>query len=569
MVRYQIPLDDLGVSGGDTFTFDVVACGESSGDPGLDHLSNPSISTPDGWTPSVPGPYRSYTVSTITVDPPQSIAGAFTLEETEDKIDAIQAMLSSEAYMGSFSNGTMDYGFDNGDFNASFTWPDSYSANNPWNWGIKPYIEARTTSLRNTVAATSDLPELYVNEMLAFNCTGQTDEAGDYEDWVEIYNGGNSSVDLGGMYLTDDPGEPKKWQFPSPTVVPAGGFVVVWCDDEALEGSMHASFKLSMSGEGVGIYHDDAHRNVLIDYLSYPEMVGDVSFGRYPDGGDDVELFTALTPGSANDNGGGPIPEPDPVLAIFINEWMAKNDSFMEDPDDPDSWEDWVELYNDEEFAVDMSGMYLTDNLGDKTKYQIPDGVTIPAKGFLYFWTDDDDEQGPLHTNFKLSVDGEEIGLFDSRSNCLAEIDTIVFGEQTADISEGRYADGKSCIKVLSSPSIGASNMLLTGDADDDGDVDQDDYSAFAGCLAGPDGECRQGAANALTVIWMMTVIRIWQISLCCRRILAGRFGVFWDSKRWAGVLPAFFFSPSRWFNVAFCGCMTTDKLTLDSVFPG
>jgi hypothetical protein len=87
-----------------------------------------------------------------------------------------------------------------------------------------------------------------------------------------------------------------------------------------------------------------------------------------------------------------------------------------------------------------------------------------------------------------LSKSGEAIGLFGSRADCLAQIDAITFGAQTTNIAQGRYADGKSCIKTLRVPSPGAGNMVLAGDADDDGDVDLADYAKFAECFGGPDG---------------------------------------------------------------------------------
>ena len=58
--------------------------------------------------------------------------------------------------------------------------------------------------------------------------------------------------------------------------------------------------------------------------------------------------------------------------------------------------------------SVDMAGMYLTDDLTNPTKFHIPTGyssqTTIPARGYLVFWADDETTQGPLHTNFKLSA---------------------------------------------------------------------------------------------------------------------------------------------------------------------
>jgi hypothetical protein len=84
--------------------------------------------------------------------------------------------------------------------------------------------------------------------------------------------------------------------------------------------------------------------------------------------------------------------------------------------------------------------LYLTDNLDDPTKWQIPSGyssqTTVPADGFVVFWADEDTTDGPLHANFKLSAGGEEIGLFDTDGS--TPIDAIVFGAQTTNISYGR-----------------------------------------------------------------------------------------------------------------------------------
>ena len=59
---------------------------------------------------------------------------------------------------------------------------------------------------------------------------------------------------------------------------------------------------------------------------------------------------------------------------------------------------------------INIGGMYLTDNLGNPTKWQIPAGLSIEGGEYIIFYADDDDEQGDTHTNFKLSADGEEIG---------------------------------------------------------------------------------------------------------------------------------------------------------------
>lgn len=484
LVAYTVPLTALGISVSSSFTFDVVATGGDTEDSGVDHLSNPNPSTTSFSIPSTPGTYLSYTVQSVT--PPTATDGPFTLGTRETDIDAIQTRLAPYAFLGSYSGSTMDWGFTNAEFLAAYTSPTSYANNHPRDWGVKPYIAARTASLRTSVPAPDALPQVRVNEILGYNCSTNTDPAGDYDDWVELYNAETDAVDLGGMYLTDDPADPRKWQIPAGTTIAGQGFLLIWCDEEPTEGALHATFKLAVGGECVALFDTDAHGNVLIDALPYPTLVGDVTYGRYPDGADNAELLTIVTPAAANDNSGGAPPDPQPMPAIYVNEWMADNDNTIEDPDEAGAFEDYFELYNDEDFAVDLGGMHLTDNLSDPTKFEIPAGVTIGPKSYLVFWADNEPEQGPTHTNFALSKAGEALGLFGSRQDCLAEVDTITFGAQTTDVAEGRYADGRACIQTLRLPSPGVSNVTVLGDTDDDGDVDWTDFAAFTNCFAGP-----------------------------------------------------------------------------------
>lgn len=411
--------------------------------------------------------------------------GPFTLGHTEARIDQIKAIIGPYAFAGSYDDGHMDWTYDSTMFDESYTFPPYYrNWGWGWDWGLKPYIQERANDLLLTVPAPAPLPRLYVNEMLAINATVNVDEMGEYEDWVEIYNDGPSEFEIGGLYLSDNPGRPTKWQIPAGTTIPAGGFILVWCDEEPLEGPLHASFKLAGSGEGVGLFHNDANRNVLIDYLAYPPLGVDISYGRYPDGTENLMEFPAVTPASANDNSGGPPPEPGPTPPILINEWMAKNNTGIQD--ELGEYDDWIELYNAGPDAVDLGGRYLTDDLADRNKWRIPEGVTIAPRSYLLFWADEDEEQGPMHTSFKLRAAGESIGLFDRTSNYLAQIDSLSFGQQAADVSEGRFGDGTACIITLRVSTPAATNMSPLGDVDDDGLVDATDFAAFGACLAGP-----------------------------------------------------------------------------------
>jgi len=141
---------------------------------------------------------------------------------------------------------------------------------------------------------------------------------------------------------------------------------------------------------------------------------------------------------------------------LFINEFMALNTTTI--PDEFGEYEDWIELYNAGTFSVGLLGLYITDNFDNPDKFALPD-ISIPARGFVIIWCDEDGSQGPLHANFKLSsTNGEEIGLCRHTPQGYVFVDSVTFGPQTADISRGRFPDGGAEWRYFTSPTPGSSN---------------------------------------------------------------------------------------------------------------
>lgn len=124
---------------------------------------------------------------------------------------------------------------------------------------------------------------------------------------------------------------------------------------------------------------------------------------------------------------------------VVINEFVASNDSLSGIADELGEYDDWIELYNNSSDAIDLSGYYLSDNFETPDKWQIPDGISIAGNGFLIIWADDDDEQGALHTNYKLNKQGEEILLSDPNLNLL---DSISYSDQETNVSMARIPNG-------------------------------------------------------------------------------------------------------------------------------
>lgn len=139
-------------------------------------------------------------------------------------------------------------------------------------------------------------------------------------------------------------------------------------------------------------------------------------------------------------------------LQVSLNEYSASNLRDFEDQFT--KFEDWIELHNSGNEAVDISGYYLSDRENNPTKWQIPAGTTIESKGYLVFYTSGRDKEN--HTNFKLSQtdDKEVIVLSDASGNL---IEKIKLGKTQLSHSRGKLNNGTSW-KIFTRPTPGASN---------------------------------------------------------------------------------------------------------------
>ncbi len=176
---------------------------------------------------------------------------------------------------------------------------------------VHPWIES-------WVAPTA-VPSLVINEFLASNDTVNADETGAYEDWVEIHNAGAATASLDGVYLTDDLATPLAWPLPAGLTLEPGAFLLIWCDDDPQDGPLHATFKLSASGESVGIFLDTGADVVALDTHDFGPQVTDVSEGRLPDGGSNWVSFDTPTPGASNTVAAAEGPPPPLALTVWPN----------------------------------------------------------------------------------------------------------------------------------------------------------------------------------------------------------------------------------------------------------
>ena len=149
------------------------------------------------------------------------------------------------------------------------------------------------------VAGFVPLP-IAVNEIMADNTATlqDPDEPGEFPDWIELHNYGPSDIDLGGLFLTDTDAEPTQFPITTGLTISAGGYLVFYADDDPEQGSLHTNFKLSASGEYLGLIEADG-TTIASDYApAFPAQYTDVSYGIGSLGG--LRYFGTPTPGAAN-----------------------------------------------------------------------------------------------------------------------------------------------------------------------------------------------------------------------------------------------------------------------------
>ena len=163
-------------------------------------------------------------------------------------------------------------------------------------------LDAQPTPVRiNEVSASNDI---FVNEYFKRS------------DWVELYNTTDKPVNVEGMYLSDNPEKPQKYEIEAPlftpeeywevapllpeapgTIIPPHGYLIVWCDQREPLTQLHASFKLAAEGDELMLTAADGS---WTDHFTYGPMKGDETAGRYPDGADEVFAMNIPTIAKAN-----------------------------------------------------------------------------------------------------------------------------------------------------------------------------------------------------------------------------------------------------------------------------
>jgi hypothetical protein len=131
---------------------------------------------------------------------------------------------------------------------------------------------------------------VFINEVVSSN-NAIADEFGDKDDFIEIYNAGETDVNIAGWYISDIPSNPTAFQIPATepvkTLIPAKNRLVLWADDEPAQGVLHLGFKLSKDGESLTLSKQNyLGAMFVVDQVSVPFLEQNLSYSRIPDGGE-------------------------------------------------------------------------------------------------------------------------------------------------------------------------------------------------------------------------------------------------------------------------------------------
>lgn len=169
------------------------------------------------------------------------------------------------------------------------------------NGGAESFLPADAPEKPFDMTLTSgEVPQLVINEFMASNSSTFADPFGEYDDWIEIYNPGDTPVDMGRFYFSDSE-DPFDDRIPGnaaeKTTIQPGGYLIFWADGETEQGPNHLKFRLGATGETISLYYKDGR---LIDSRKFGIQSTDVSEGRSPNGSTTWVKFNNPTPGAAN-----------------------------------------------------------------------------------------------------------------------------------------------------------------------------------------------------------------------------------------------------------------------------
>lgn len=275
-----------------------------------------------------------------------------------------------------------------------------------------PDVTAATDSARTgTVAEVHASGGVRINELMSSNSATLVDENGITADWIEIANVGNSAVNLSGYALAKDEGSTSVFTFPSHVLQP-GECTIVFADSTLRSNAgerYHAPFKLSSQGGSLMLFSSGG---TAIDAVNFPALSSDTAYVRK-----ETTVWAAdtmATPGQMNTQEGyNALHATVAGAGVEITEVVATASQYG--ADENGMCHDYIELHNATGAAIDLSGWFISDTIGQPTKWRLPDGFTLQPDEYRIIHCSGMDRASASHphANFGLSSEGEAAILAD------------------------------------------------------------------------------------------------------------------------------------------------------------
>lgn len=288
-----------------------------------------------------------------------------------------------------------------------------------------PNIDDELCDTINYLALTLQSDRFVFNE-IQVNNNSEPDESGEMDSWIEFHNVSAFPQEIGGFYLSDDPQDLQKWQFPSGTIMPKKGYLIVWADNEPGEGEFHTNFTLSQSGGTLYFTNPCESFTKEVQYVAYKPGV---THARFPNAtGDFIQRVPSFNDHNSNwiYNINGVLNE---ILAININDTI----------DEYGDHDPWLEFYNHSPYICNLYGAYLSDDASNPSKFLVTDKVIYQSGDYISFWLDNEPEEGDHHVNFTFSHNGPYLAIYNSN---LELVDELFYGVQTPDTALARTPNG-------------------------------------------------------------------------------------------------------------------------------
>lgn len=273
--------------------------------------------------------------------------------------------------------------------------------------------------------------EIIINEWMNNNKFGLIDKDGDISDWIELYNPTEEDVSLNGYALSDSCNDLFKWFFPTDTIIPAHGYLLIYASskNDIISDEIHTNFSL---GQDEALYLVEQNGSIA-DSVALEYLSGNVSKGRVEDG---YGYFYLPTPGSENTSIYVTKIDENASLRvgdIYISEVSVSSVNGKRYLSKPTY--EYIELYNKSDKAINLRGYTISE--ANQNSYVFQNAIVASKEYFLVNLKGyvAKDIASVTTSNLSLNAAGEEIFL---RNEDGVVIDYFKSGYLLGDYSSGR-----------------------------------------------------------------------------------------------------------------------------------